>query len=151
QLKLANPKHGIDTSSVIDTFPDDGTRLQLVWEASTDAGGGLPDPNPYIENRQTFRIATWPPGPNDGMSGYPQSTTAISKGIRWQPPDPDEELAGLKGWLPSGEIRYYGWGGKPRLAILRDGQFLDMPAPGSIDVAGRDAALLDCEPKFNCQ
>ena len=117
--------------STATTPPDDGTGIKVSY---VDGNGNTT----ITTYNKSVTIASWPLGIDQGAGGVPAETIELADGLVWHTPNPDEAAAGLKGFLASGELHYYDWAGRPRLAILDGNQFVDMPSPGSIDLGGYD-------------
>ncbi|WP_296601663.1 Ig-like domain-containing protein [Nocardioides sp.] len=100
------------------------------------------------------RINTWGMGASNGALGVPTVSVGIAGGKVWTKQDPssaptDETEAGLSGWLPSGELRYFDPSGQPMIAYLNGEQFLTQTSPGSVSAGGYDAGN-DCATPGQC-
>ena len=89
-------------------------------------------------------IDTWPMGIDNGWSGPPEVNLSVSGGLAWtedmpQYPPTDATLAGLSGYLPSGEFHYFNGAGHPEIAFIDGNEFATVSNPGSIDAGGLDS------------
>ncbi len=137
QLALPGPTIGTP-GHVVGTAPNDGSEFEV----------SLADSNQnivYTDFQQTVKIATWPLGIDQGEYGAPQVNLAYYDGQSYQQVNPDEQAAGLSGYVPSGEIHYFDWEGNPRVALIDGTQFIDVSGPGTADLGGNDLGDM-CDP-----
>ncbi|HVS86215.1 MAG TPA: putative Ig domain-containing protein [Gaiellaceae bacterium] len=145
QLRLPAPSIGT-SGHVTSSPPNDGSVFEE--EFADDSGTTR-----YTEFNPTVQLLTWPLGIDQGSLGAPSENFDYYSGQIWHQigSESDDHLAGLSGWVPSGELHYYDWSGHPRVALVDGSQFLDFPSPGSIDVSGYDASLDGCTETLACQ
>jgi len=133
QIDLPNPPSGPASP------PFDGTEFQETWVNSSGQSVST-------QLVPTVTFDSWPLGVTQGSEGAPLITYGAAQGLVWQTPDPDEQAAGLTGYIPSGAIHYYDWQGQPRLAVVDGDEFIDMPSPGTNDMLGYDDANPCAQP-----
>ena len=80
--------------------PNDGSQFEV---SRADASQNIVS----TQDQSTVDIATWPLGLSQGIEGAPEVNIAYYNGQSYQQVGPDDQLAGLSGWVPSGEIHYF--------------------------------------------
>ena len=137
QLDLPSPTIGT-AGHVVTSAPNDGSQFEV---SRADASQNIVS----TQDQSTVDIATWPLGLSQGIEGAPEVNIAYYNGQSYQQVGPDDQLAGLSGWVPSGEIHYFDWAGIPRIAFIDGTQFLTVSGPGSADLGGDDIGDM-CAP-----
>ena len=145
QLRLSAPSIG-PPGHVTSSPPDDGSVFEV--EYADDSGTTR-----YTEFDPTVNLVTWPLGIDQGVYGPPQEQFAYYNGQIWRQigSQSDDHLAGLSGWIPSGELHYYDWTGHPRVALIDGSHFIDFAGPGSVDVSAYDQSPNACNQSLDCQ
>lgn len=121
-----------------------------VFEVSTPSIDGYPGNEQLTHSTE---LQTWPIGPDAGGDVYlaPTSTFYYANGSIFRSPTPDEKLAGqTSGYLPTGEIDYFNWQHGEQTALVDGNQFVNLTAPGSIDVGGADTGAA-CVQANSCE
>ena len=125
-IDVATPASGASTP------PFDGSEFEVDYADSS--GRSI-----YEEYSKNVQLETWPVGLTAQEFGTtPFENFAYSGGVVFGTPNPDQESAGLTGWIPTGSLNYFDWSGHERTAIVDGDRFIDVTGGGSADLGGQD-------------